>query len=478
MTSIRVRTLLSSMNAKTKTALFKLLPKCPCPDTKPIPYPNAILSVLPQSEKYSLLGCIAEDMLRYTVDGVTLDHLHDVVKKWFPDYTDSMKQKIAKSKTTGRFLDQIRSTRTKLDAVVKGPLQFDTTLRYEAVEGHPDAQTPTQIFEVKMTGQLQKNWKEFLFQVFAYGAICDTASELYLVLPIQEMVWSFDMKYWPKRTNYRDLLQTVAKQPITTASEADTMATTLFRLEYNIGNHVHKGKHLHETIAQLSTLTFPFQIFLGSSLSSKLHMKDEELAMATTSMNTNPVSLYVHSPYIINLSANPGEKDDYGTILLKKNLSYASIIGCKGVVVHVGKYTTQDPAVALNFMRRNLLHAAESATPSCPLLLETPAGQGTELLKSREEFVNFVAELKDPRIGICVDTCHVFACGHDPLQYIQYITSTHPGLLKLVHYNDSATPCGSCKDRHALFGTGHIGLENMTRIAQFCRVNNYPMVIE
>jgi endonuclease IV len=92
--------------------------------------------------------------------------------------------------------------------------------------------------------------------------------------------------------------------------------------------------------------------------------------------------------------------------------------------------------------------------------------------------VNFVAELKDPRIGICVDTCHVFACGHDPLQYIEYIYKTHPSLLKLVHYNDSAAPCGSCKDRHALFGTGHIGLEKMTRIAQFCREHTYPMVIE
>ena len=479
MDPIRVRDLLSNMNGPTKTRLRKLLPKCDLPDSGSIKYPNAILSVLPNTQKYSLLGFVAEEMLRYPVADISLDTLAIAMKKWYPEYTDLLHKKVVKSATTQRFLNHITSTRAKMDLVIKGTFVVDTTVSFGSVEGHPDAQTETQIFEVKMTGQLQKNWKDFLDQVFAYAALCQTATELFLVLPMQELVWSYNLSDWPKakREQFRDLLQEVAVKRQTAPKNTD-ISTNIFRLQYNIGNHVHKGTHLHETIEQLGTISFPLQLFLGSSLSSKLNMKDSELAQASAAMMKTTLQLFVHSPYIINLCADPKEKDDYGTTLLKKNLQYGSIVGCKGVVVHVGKYTKQDPVVALERMRTNMLRALESATPDCPLLLETPAGQGTETLVGREEFVAFVANFKDPRIGICVDTCHVFACGHDPLQYIEYITQTHPGLLKLVHYNDSATPCGSCLDRHALFGTGHIGMEKMTQIAQHCHQWNCPMVIE
>jgi deoxyribonuclease-4 len=221
-----------------------------------------------------------------------------------------------------------------------------------------------------------------------------------------------------------------------------------------------------------------FQLFLGGALSSKLSIKDEDLAQSAQNMNGSSLRLFVHSPYIINLCSTPGEKDDYGVHLLRKNLQYASLVGCKGVVVHVGKYTTKDPSIALAHMRANIHAVLDAATPTCPLLLETPAGQGTEMLRSWEEFVEFVAGFNDPRFAICVDTCHVFACGHNPLHYIERLTRERPSLLKLVHYNDSATPCGSCLDRHAWFGTGHIGMETMTHIANHCRDNSYPMVVE
>ena len=150
----------------------------------------------------------------------------------------------------------------------------------------------------------------------------------------------------------------------------------------------------------------------------------------------------------------------------------------KGVVVHVGKSVGMELGVAHEYMRANLVKALESATDQCPILLETPAGQGSETLTTADDFIAFVQSFASPNLRICVDTCHVFASGHDPLEYIQKIWDTDPALLKLVHFNDSATPCGSCLDRHAFIGTGKIGFAGMKAIADYCMEKGVPMLVE
>ena len=154
------------------------------------------------------------------------------------------------------------------------------------------------------------------------------------------------------------------------------------------------------------------------------------------------------------------------------------MIGARGVVVHVGKSTTQEMGAAMATMKANMLEAMEHATATCPVLLETPAGQGTEVLRTWAEFAGFVADIGDPRLRICIDTCHVFACGHAPLTYLQQMTEKHPGFTKLIHFNDSATACGSCLDRHAAIGQGHIGYETMAEIAMHATMAGLPMVVE
>jgi deoxyribonuclease-4 len=213
-------------------------------------------------------------------------------------------------------------------------------------------------------------------------------------------------------------------------------------------------------------------------MSSKLHISDEELSAAAQAVQDTGAKIYVHSQYIINLCAEPGKNNDYHTQLLIKNLQYANAAGFKGVVVHVGKSTDKPLPVALEHMRNNLKGAMIHATPECPILLETPAGQGSETLQTFTEFTEFVLLFKDPRIRVCVDTCHVFACGYQPLDYLKRLTHYNKKLLKLVHYNDSAQPCGSHLDRHAYMGTGLVGMEQMTHIAEHCHEHSLPMVIE
>jgi deoxyribonuclease-4 len=246
---------------------------------------------------------------------------------------------------------------------------------------------------------------------------------------------------------------------------------------YFIGFHAPKQKTLMDTIQSFPDFKKPYQIFLGGPQNSQLRIEDGELAAAGSLVAEKGVNLYVHSQYIINLCTSGGGGDNWNVSLLKKNLQYAAAIGCKGVVVHVGKSTTTAVPAALEAMRKNIVECLEDATEECPLLLETPAGQGTETLTAIDDFLGFVTGIADPRLRICLDTCHVFACGHKPIDYLGKFED-YPGLLKLVHYNDSAAPCGSCVDRHAFMGTGHIGMEGMKQIAELCHTKQVPMVIE
>jgi deoxyribonuclease-4 len=460
------------LNSVERQELKKLLPpKLKMPEEPDdVRYPAALLSALAVAspgEQYGFLGYIAEDLLALPPVEVTVERLCTVAEERCPTLTPELQTKIVKSKTTEPFLEHIRETRKKMRfAAGLAELRHEETVGNALLEGHPDYRTDTRIFEVKMTGQLKKNWVDFLFQVFAYAALAPEVTDVYLVLPIQEILWHHDVRSWTKKNEYRVYLEAaIGKKGDNTAAAHELVCSCC------IGCHMHKQKSLALTVFGLPP-DRPSQIFLAGPQSSKLEIADEELAAAGSIVS----NYFIHSPYIINLCTKASaDNEAFHTRLLIKNLQYGSAAGAKGVVVHVGKSTTQPLSEALATMRANLLEAMEHATPTCPILLETPAGQGSEVLCDQAEFIAFVQAINDPRLCICVDTCHVFACGHDPLDYIKKVPA---GFLKLIHFNDSAALAGSRLDRHAFVGEGHIGLARMTEIAHYGRANGVPMLIE
>lgn len=478
MEPLRVRQILSHMHTPEKMALKKLLPKgLKMPEAETARYPSALLGVLPSDDAYARLGCIAEELLRLPVASLNMDALQTAMRDYWTEEDSEFLSAVAtvqKSKTTDPFLELLRQTRAKVDAVVREPLQYDQVLKHGMVQGHPDALNITQVFEVKLTGLLKKGWTDFLLQTFAYAALQPSVRDVYIVLPLQQTVWRHCLDGWMGRKAYREMLNTVGKR-IADSAVADVAVGQLLREMYFIGFHAPKQKTLYDTIQSFPDYNKPYQIFLGGPQNSQLRIEDGELAAAGTLVAEKGVNLYVHSQYIINLCT--AGLDGWNVTLLKKNLQYAAAIGCKGVVVHVGKSTTVAVPEALESMRKNIVACLEDATEECPLLLETPAGQGTETLTGVDDFLGFVTGIGDPRLRVCLDTCHVFACGHKPMDYLGKFEE-YPGLLKLVHYNDSAAPCGSCVDRHAFMGTGHIGMEGMKQIAELCHAKQVPMVIE
>lgn len=472
MPATRVRQILSNLNSIERQELKKLLPpKLKMPEEpEGTRYPAALLSALATAEKgeeYGNLGYIAEDLLALPPANITMERLCIVAQERCPSLTPELWTKVTKSKTTEPFLEHVRQTRMKMRfAAGLAAFRHEETVGNELLEGHPDYRTDTRIFEVKMTGQLKKNWVDFLFQVFAYAALAPEVTDVYLVLPLQEILWHHDVRSWTKKNEYRAYLEAAISKKKTNIAEAQELVCSC-----GIGCHMHKHKSLALTVFGLPP-DRPSQIFLAGPQSSKLEIADEEL-VATGSIDSN---YYIHSPYIINLCTKASaENEAYHTRLLIKNLQYSVIAGAKGVVVHVGKSTTQPLAEALETMRSNLLEAMEHATPTCPVILETPAGQGSEVLCDSDAFIAFVRTIDDPRLRICVDTCHVFACGHDPMDYIKKIPD---GFLKLIHFNDSAAASGSRLDRHAFVGEGHIGLVRLTEIAHYAVARAIPMLVE
>ncbi len=487
---MRVRRVLDSLSKEDETSLRKLLPKGVITDKSiaALPngkFPSALHSVLPADEGYSIIGHVGEALLHHGAEDINTDLLVSLVNE-HAVISDGQEAKIRKSKTTEAFLAAVRATRLLLDplfAAVEGDVVAEPTLEGRHVEGHPDLVVglgggQDHIFEIKCAGQPKVSWSGFLYQVFAYAALLPSATKVSIVLPLQSHVWTYSLEGWPQkqREAYTACLEAAAEKAMTVGASVGAAAAEVCD-RCLVGSHVEKKEVMEKLMAGLDPAR-PWQIFLSGNMNSNVNIKPPVIKAVKAMVGEKDPKLYVHSPYLINLAATPGEKEDFHISCLKKCLDAAREMGFRGVVVHVGKSVKLSKEEALENMRWAITQVLPHASADCPLLLETPAGQGTELLTDLEEFVGFVSSFADQRIRICVDTCHVFATGYDPLEYIDYVRVVDHDLLRLVHFNDSETECGACVDRHAAMGMGKIGFEKMAVVAERCFTEGVPALIE
>lgn len=477
--SMRVRRILDSMNKPRRDALKKLLPKGVFTDKSikefgSVKYPTGLLGTLPDGEGYGLLGHIAEEMLGMPAEEINLDSLILRTRAWHPEMTEKEEAKVRKSVTTQPFIERLVATRRLLEASFQDQPTIEPEVTVGSVQGHPDMVTPTQVYEIKLTGMLKDNWGDFVFQAFSYAALLPNTQEVNIVLPLQQHIWTCDVSNWSGRDTFLAALQEASTYYQTTAAankaEADEICACCC-----IGHHVDRRGPFHKSIEHIKDGSVPYQFFLGNPQSARVNIKDDDIAATKAHIEATGARIFIHAPYLINLATPSGESDDYHVGCLKETTRIAAAMGCSGVVVHVGKSTSQEPEAAMANFRANMAAALEAATPQCPILLETPAGQGTEMLRSAEEFTYFVTSFNDRRLRACIDTCHVFACGHEPLKYIQEFPRR---FLKLIHFNDSEGELGSCVDRHAFMGLGRIGLPTMKAIAEFAAAAGIPALIE
>jgi len=255
-----------------------------------------------------------------------------------------------------------------------------------------------------------------------------------------------------------------------------------------IGTHISKKKSFYKTLNEFykdpANKLKPVQIFTGSPKFWRRSKLDEnDIEKTRNYIEENNLQVFIHSIYLINLSRSKEYFMEKAFGCLKHEMELGTKIGFKGVVVHCGKSLKLSKEEALDNMYNNILEVYNSGCISTtnPLLIETPAGQGTEVCTTIQVFMDLYSRFTPEqmtKIKICIDTCHVFAAGHESLEYLEKWNERFPGSIVLVHYNDSKEPLGKKKDRHAYPGEGCIGNDKMLKIADYCLKHSFPMVIE
>ena len=180
------------------------------------------------------------------------------------------------------------------------------------------------------------------------------------------------------------------------------------------------------------------------------------------------VPAFVHTPLLVNVGSPTEATVEQSIATIRHNLRRAVALGCRGVVVHAGSAVGEDRyEAALAQLRERLLPVLDELPSDGPrLLIEPTAGGGKSLAATVEDLGPYLEALAwHPMVGVCFDTCHAWAAGHD-LAVPGGMTATldalsatvGPGRLGLVHANDSLDACGSRRDRHTTIGEGTIGL--------------------
>ncbi|MFZ4175787.1 deoxyribonuclease IV [Streptomyces griseoincarnatus] len=201
------------------------------------------------------------------------------------------------------------------------------------------------------------------------------------------------------------------------------------------------------------------------------------------------IPAYVHAPYLINFGSHTPATVERSVESLRHSLRRGREIGALGVVVHTGSATGgRERAVALRQVREHVLPLLDELTRDDDpyLLLEPTAGQGASLCSLVEDLGPYFEQLDaHPKLGVCLDTCHVFAAGHDLAgpggahRALEELAATvGAGRLKLVHANDSKDVVGAHKDRHANIGAGHIGEDPFRDLMTHPETAGVPLVIE
>jgi len=195
-----------------------------------------------------------------------------------------------------------------------------------------------------------------------------------------------------------------------------------------------------------------------------------------------------HDSYLINLASPDGELRKKSLDAFIDEIGRAALLDIPYLVFHPGSHVGSGEEAGLNAVAE-CMNEAIKKTPRCEsvmLVIETTAGQGTNLGYTFEHLAHLIGKVKDKnRVGVCFDTCHVFAAGYElrtedgyRRTFKQFDDTIGLDFLKLFHINDSKKDFGSRVDRHEHIGKGFLGKEPFAFLVNDKRFLKTPMVLE
>lgn len=193
--------------------------------------------------------------------------------------------------------------------------------------------------------------------------------------------------------------------------------------------------------------------------------------------------LVAHSPYTLNpCSADEGLRE-FAKNTFADDLRRMEYTPGNYYNFHPGSHVKQGAEVGISYitaMLNEVLRPEQTTT----VLLETMSGKGSEVGRNFQELRQILDGVHlQEKMGVCLDTCHVWDGGYDIVHDLDGVLSEFDDIigldkLKAVHLNDSMNPLGSHKDRHAKIGEGHIGLEALVRVINHPKLRDLPFILE
>jgi deoxyribonuclease-4 len=210
----------------------------------------------------------------------------------------------------------------------------------------------------------------------------------------------------------------------------------------------------------------------------------EELQSSIKASGLFPI--FLHMPYLPNIASRDSKFYNRSIDSIATDLERAEQLGAQYLIVHIGHRMESSEDEAIEAVVQGIDLAFERVKNSVTLLLETTAGQGTEIGYTFEQIKKIINGVHEQgRMGVCLDTAHSFEAGYD-LSKKDGIERTLKSFdqtiglkrLHLLHLNDSKTPLGSRKDRHWHIGEGYIGAEGFRYLINHPLLRHLPGIME
>lgn len=254
----------------------------------------------------------------------------------------------------------------------------------------------------------------------------------------------------------------------------------------NIGCHLSSSKgfkNMGEEALKINANTFQF--FTRNPRGSKAKEIDEDdIKSLINIMNENNFSkILAHAPYTLNACSADEKVREFAFITMEDDLKRMEYLPNNLYNFHPGSHVGQGSEKGIELIA-DMLNSLLKEEQTTTVLLETMAGKGTEVGRSFEEIQSIIERVNlSHKVGVCLDTCHVYDAGYDIVNDIDGVINEFDKIiginkLKAIHLNDSKNPFESHKDRHEKIGEGYIGIEAITRIINHPKLKHLPFFLE
>ena len=237
-----------------------------------------------------------------------------------------------------------------------------------------------------------------------------------------------------------------------------------------------------ETARSIGADTFAF--FTRNPRGSKAKQEDPEDARRAVKLleeyRFGP--LVAHGSYTMNLCTADLEAREFAADILEDDLRRMAAIPGNFYNFHPGSHVGQGAEQGIEFIAQALRRALRHEYP-VTVLLETMAGKGSEIGGHFQELRDILDAVGSHRVGVCLDTCHVYDGGYDIAGNLDGVLAEFDAVigldrLRALHLNDSKNPFGSHKDRHACIGEGSLGLDTFRAVVNHPALAGKPMILE